>query len=658
MAISAKFLNFLRHAFSLLAIGVLLDQARADYTVERVVGGLNQPMYLTQAPGENDSLYIVERSDSGNSLGKIRRYNLQTHTFNTFLDLTGSIFSDGGLLGMTFHPDYQTNSLCYVTSNVSGVNALDEYKVVSGTAQMQRRLLQYDSLENVFHTINQVHFRPNGNNSELFVTTGDGGTQADSPGFDPALIESLNSPYGKLMKVDLNASYPTPATGPTHAGVDVVARGLRNPYRSSFDRLTGDFYIADVGFNTAEEVNFISSSHLANPSAPVLDFGWTDREGTVELNPGQGSPSDINPIFDYAHGGQPLPHPSLISGQSITGGYVYRGAIPELQGRYFFSDYLNGNVYSGSFNSNTNPAAFDGTNMTDIVNHTTAFESEVAGGANIQFVTSFAEDNSGNLYIIKFGNSFFPPLGQGEIFRITPISSSAVELLVDRASGAMTLVNNTGAPVNLTSLSLSSAFGGLNPDAMTPITGNYDLSGNGDVDGNNNWSITSGAGDNMLFTEATTGDFGTLAAGQSITFSPGDGWIQSPTEDLQATLLADGGGLVNINVSYTGNNGDPFERSDLDFDGELSADDWAVFIASSYTNLAGLSPAEAYGLGDLNGDGVSDYEDFQVFKADFNDANGLGAFEAMLVGVPEPSSALLMLGLAGCLSGRRSAHQR
>lgn len=637
---------------------MLIHHSRADYTVERVVSGLNQPMYLTQAPGENDSLYIVERSDSGNSLGKIRRYNLQTHTFNTFLDLTGSIFSDGGLLGMTFHPDYQTNSLFYVTSNVSGINALDEYKVVGGTPQIQRRLLQYDSLENVFHTINQVHFRPNGNNSELFVTTGDGGTQADSPGFDPALIESLNSPYGKLMKIDLNASYPTPATGPTHAGVDVVARGLRNPYRSSFDRLTGDFYIGDVGFNTAEEVDFISSSHFANPSAPVLDFGWTDREGTVELNPGEGSASDVNPIFDYAHGSQPLPHPSLISGQSITGGYLYRGAIPELQGRYFFSDFLNGNVYSGSFNTNTNPASYDGTNLTDIVNHTTSFESQVAGGANIQFVTSFAEDNSGNLYIIKFGNSFFPALGQGEIFRITPVSSLAIELLVDRASGAMTLINNTGAPVNLTSLSISSAFGGLNPDSLTPIAGTYDLSGNGDVDGNNNWMITSGAGDNFLFTESTTGDFGTLAAGQSITFSPGNGWIQSPTEDIQATLLADGGGLVNINVSYTGNNGDPFARSDLDFDGEISVDDWAAFIASSYTNLAGLSPAEAYGLGDLNGDGVSDYEDFQVFKADFNQANGLGAFEAMLVGVPEPRSALLMLGMASCLLGRRSAPKR
>ena len=146
-------------------------------------------------------------------------------------------------------------------------------------------LLEYQNLENVFHTINEPHFRPNGNNNELFLTTGDGGTQADSPNFNPTLIESLNSPYGKLLKFDLTASFPTPANDPTHAGVEVVARGLRNPFRSSFDRVTGDMYIGDVGFNTAEEVDFIPASHFANPSAPTLDFGWTDREGTLELSP-------------------------------------------------------------------------------------------------------------------------------------------------------------------------------------------------------------------------------------------------------------------------------------------------------------------------------------------------------------------------------------
>ena len=227
--------------------------------------------------------------------------------------------------------------------------------------------------------MNQAHFRPNGNNNELFVTTGDGGTQADDPDHDKALIESPNSPYGKLMKIDLSASFPTPADGPSHAGVDVVALGLRNPYRSSFDRQTGDFYIGDVGFNTAEEVDFIPASHFANPAAPVLDFGWTDREGTVAtvapFAGGPGSPGDINPIFDYAHSGNPLPHPTQLTGGSITGGYLYRGPVEELQGRYFFSDFLNGNVYSGAFNTSTPVASYNGTNLTGLQNHTSAFET-------------------------------------------------------------------------------------------------------------------------------------------------------------------------------------------------------------------------------------------------------------------------------------------
>lgn len=646
--------RFVRQALLCGMLALTTNVLWADYTVQRVVGGLNQPMFMAQAPNDNTSLYIVERNDGGNQLGRIRRYDLQSQTLTTFLDLTGGITSDGGVLGMAFHPEYQANGRFYVTSNINGSNRLDEYQVVGSTPTFQRRLLEYSNLENVFHTINQVHFRPNGNNNEIFVTTGDGGTQADSPNFNPALIESPNSVYGKLLKIDLNASFPTPANDPTHAGVDVVALGLRNPYRSSFDRLTGDFYIGDVGFNRAEEVNFIAANHFSDPSAPILDFGWTDREGTIARVPGggPGSPGDINPIFDYAHSGQPLPHPSVLHGQSITGGYVYRGVAPELQGRYFFSDFMNGNVYSGQFNTNTNPSQYDGTNLTDIINHTTSFEALIGAGANIQFVTSFAEDNSSNLYIVKFGNSFFPALGQGKIFRITPLISEAVEIVVDRESGAITLTNNTNAEVNLTSLTLNSVFGAINPGALTPITGNYDAAGNGNVDSNNNWVITSQT--NSSFSEMTTGDAGTLGIGEPITFSPGDGWVRSPTEDLVANLKLEGGSLLSVSVSYIGNGGAPFERSDLNFDGELDAADWAVFLATSFTDLSGLSPASAYGMGDLNGDGLSDYDDFQVFKSDYNSVNGLGAFEAMIRGVPEPSSLVLLLGLAsGWISCRR-----
>ena len=143
------------------AIGLIagsLQLSRAAYTVERVVNGLNQPMFMTQAPGDGTSLYIVERNDGSSQLGRIRKFDLQTQALTTFLDLTGSISSDGGVLGMTFHPNYQSNGLFYVTSNINGNNRLDEYQTVAGVPQFARRLVQYNNLANVFHTINQPFF--------------------------------------------------------------------------------------------------------------------------------------------------------------------------------------------------------------------------------------------------------------------------------------------------------------------------------------------------------------------------------------------------------------------------------------------------------------------------------------------------------------------
>jgi hypothetical protein len=411
-----------------VVIASLAQPTRGAYTVESVVSGLTQPIHMALAPGDPNSLYIVERSDRGEFIvGRIIKYDMQTQSRTTFLDPPGTIIQDGGLLSMTFHPEYQTNGLFYVVTNDAGTNHLEEYQVVAGTPQFQRRLMQYQSLQNVWHTMNQVHFRPNGNNNELFVVTGDGGTQAHEPNFNPELIEDPNSPYGKVMKLDLTADYPTPADGPSHPGIDVIAMGLRNPFRSSFDRQTGDFYLGDVGFGTVEEIDFIPASHFSNPSAPPVDFGWTDREGTIATVGGSaggpGSPGDVNPIFDYAHSGQPLPHESLINGISVTAGYVYRGPVAELQGRYFFADFGNGSVYSGTFDTTTPATSFDGTNLTDLQDHTVDFEALVGGGANIRFITSFAEDDAGNLYFGQIFEPSVPPPAQGIIYRIVPVVS-------------------------------------------------------------------------------------------------------------------------------------------------------------------------------------------------------------------------------------------
>jgi len=208
-----------------------------------------------------------------------------------------------------------------------------------------------------------------------------------------------------------------------------------------------------------------------------------------------------------------LPHPTLLTGQSITAGFVYRGPVEELQGRYFFSDFLNVNVYSGAFNSSTPVASYDGNNLTGLQNHTAAFEAQIGGSADIRNVTSFGEDNAGNLYIVKFGNGFFPPLGQGEIFRIVP--------------------------------------------------------------------------------------------------------------------------------------GEPYVRSDLDFDDDVDLDDWDTFLLYNMTDFTGLTPAEAIARGDLDGDVDNDFADFQLFRLDYNEAHGEGALERVIAQVPEPPTlALVALAIA------------
>ncbi|TWT97843.1 hypothetical protein Pla108_19960 [Botrimarina colliarenosi] len=625
---------------AMLGAGVV----HADYTVERVVTGLNQPTFMTQAPGDYNHLFIVERTDNGNTLGRISSYDQLTKTRSTFLDLSGTVVSDGGLLSMTFHPDYQTNGLFYTVSNVNGTNGLDEWQVTGGTPQLQRRLYEYQNLQNVFHTLNQAQFRPGGDNDELFVTGGDGGTQANSGAFNPSLIEDPNSPFGKLLKFDLTGDFSTPAGGASHPDVDLVAMGLRNPYRTSFDRQTGDFYIGDVGFNAVEEVDFIPGSHFDNPSASVLNFGWTDREGTIATIAnnagGPGSPGDINPVFEYAHNsGIELDHASALNGGSITGGYVYRGPVTELQGRYFFADFTSQVIYSGVFDTSTSVGDYDGDNFTDLQRHDIDFENLVEGGAALQNITSFGEDNAGNLYIVKFGNSFFPAGGEGEIFRISVTPEDALELIVDRDTGAITLLNSSASATAIQSVAISSAFGSLSPSEITPIAGTYDFNGDQSVDDNDAWTLSSST--SFLLSESTSGDAGQLAAVSELAYSSAGGWLRSPVEDLTATVVLGDGTLVDAQISYVGNGGVAFENGDLDFDGDIDRADFVLLAGHLHSDLSGMSGAQAYAGGDLNGDGVSDYFDFQAFKATYVALHGVEAF-AMLIGVPEPGSGLLL----------------
>ena len=205
-------------------------------------------------------------------------------------------------------------------------------------------------------------------------------------------------------------------------------------------------------------------------------------------------------------------------------------------------------------------------------------------------------------------------------------------LEVDRTTGAVTLRNTAGADVNdWVSYSITSAAGALNPAGWDSLSTN----------------ITAATNEELAESFASR----VLDTGESIGLSmPPGAWLKSPFEDLQMALNLSGGGVRTVNVNFVGNGGMKWELGDLNFDGALTGADWQTFITNAETNLSGLSRTEAYHRGDLDGDGVNSILDFIQFKDLYNTANGAGAFEAMLAGVPEPGSAVL-LSLAAIAAG-------
>ncbi|MDC0935826.1 PEP-CTERM sorting domain-containing protein [Pirellulales bacterium] len=241
------------------------------------------------------------------------------------------------------------------------------------------------------------------------------------------------------------------------------------------------------------------------------------------------------------------------------------------------------------------------------------------------------------------------------------IGAISPKLTVDRDSGGMTFLADPNSAVTILGYSISSNGGALDQAGWTPISGNYDASigGNGSVDDDDAWTVLSAAGDHTNLSEAELdlagGDGATLSAGETIDLSQlGGAWIQNPTEDLAITVLFSGGNTEQAEVEFVGNSGNPFEVADLDFNGAINEQDWPLFVAGHLQDLSSLTLAQAYGMGDLDSDGDNDVADFRLFKGAFDAANGGGAFEAMLAGVPEPST-LALLGLGGCLLSMRRA---
>ena len=369
---------------------------------ELVGTGLARPVFATSAPGDSGSLFVLEQH-----AGTIQRIDLSTGTRSTFAALpagTVSTRNEQGLLGLAFHPDYQTNGKYYLNYTDSGGDTrVREYTRLSPTQGSATATQDILSVDQPFtnHNAGWIGF---GLDNNLYIATGDGGSGND-PGNNSQTI--TNNLLGKILRVDVDSddftsdnsrNYSIPASNPFvgQTGDDeIFAFGLRNPYRSSFDSETGDLWIGDVGQNAREEIDVISAGTSGQ------NFGWRIREGTL----GPTVPGAIDPVYQYTHGSGDT------QGFSVTGGYVYRGTIPEIDGHYFFADFVTNRIWSFKFNGD-DQANFDATNFTNFTDWSERIATSQPA-VSISNVSSFGEDDEGNLIVVSL---------DGNVFRLNSIN--------------------------------------------------------------------------------------------------------------------------------------------------------------------------------------------------------------------------------------------
>jgi len=392
---------------AVLAAGLCQCDVLAQSALEltRVATGLTNPLYATHAPGDPQRLFVVEKT------GAIKILNLASGTVSATPFMTAAVTSAGiglttdserGLLGLAFHPNYQSNGRFFINSTDSaGTTRIREFRRL--TADQVDSTSARDVL-----SITQPYSNHNGGwldfgrDGHLYIAMGDGGSSNDPHNYS----QDRSSLLGKMLRLDVSGddfptdatrNYRVPATNPFvgQAGMrgEIWAYGLRNPWRNSFDRATGDLYMGDVGQSAREEINFQPAA-----SAGGENYGWRVREGTISTGlTGQSGTPLVAPIYDYVRGS------GTFQGLSVTGGYVYRGPVAALEGQYFFGDYVRGRLFSLVFNGTT-PGAFNGTNFTSRTDWT-ASTTTTAG--TIGNISSFGEDAAGNVYLVSYGGSVF-----------------------------------------------------------------------------------------------------------------------------------------------------------------------------------------------------------------------------------------------------------
>ncbi len=359
---------------------------------ERFVDGLTRPLEITHAPGDLERILIVEKD------GIIKVCDLATRLVTTYLDLTDRVspVGEGGLLGLAFHPAFESNGYLFVNYTRDVDNQLwtivERYQASSkheADPATAHPVISWRAGNIGFHYAGWMSFGPN--DRLLYVATGDGAQRS-------ANSQDLTVLLGKMLRVDVDGddfpddperNYAIPADNPfadvPDALPEIWALGLRNPWRNAFDPATGDLYIADVGERSIEELNFQPAA-----SAGGENYGWPCYEGS------QGSGCEGQeltfPIHEYDDS----------VGRSIIGGEVYRGCgINGLGGTFFFADAISDRIWS--------MRVVDG-EVTDLIERTQELEPP---GGDLRATVSFGTDGWGEIYFVQFT--------RGEVFRIIAV---------------------------------------------------------------------------------------------------------------------------------------------------------------------------------------------------------------------------------------------
>ncbi|MFX0179443.1 MAG: PQQ-dependent sugar dehydrogenase [Candidatus Hodarchaeota archaeon] len=347
-----------------------------EYSIQNAFPNLifNKPVGIYD-PGDNTNrLFVVEQD------GKIKVFENDANTsdYQVFLDLSVDVTTGGeqGLLGLAFHPDYDMNGYFYVYYIESGTgdSVISRFKVSSTDPnhanKSSKALILKIGQPYPNHNGGQIHFGPDG---YLYIALGDGGGSGDPSGHG----QNRHTVLGSILRIDINSTFPyeipndNPFFGNMHGWAEeIFAFGFRNPWRFSFDPITGLLWAGDVGQSSREEIDIVAKGK---------NYGWNTKEGSHHFNPGTNVTGLEDPIYEYNH----------TLGISITGGHVYRGTtITELIGKYIYADFGSGRIWALEYSGGV------------VVNNRELIDTDLN-------IPSFGIDANNELYICAFDGNIY-----------------------------------------------------------------------------------------------------------------------------------------------------------------------------------------------------------------------------------------------------------